>query len=285
MELTLPTLASPRTATLAPARIALTYLWRHHRLLDLDDPQTFTALVQHRKLHDRDARLPPLADKVLAKEIVADRIGREWVIPTLWHGVELPRCPDWPTPFVVKSRHGCNQNAFVRRWDAAEWRSIRTRARRWMYSDYGGWLDEWLYAHIQRGLLVEPLVGPLTGAPIDYKLYVFGGRVEYIQVHLGRGQRHRWIVFDRNWRRRSSPTSDLDPAPPSSLAAMMSAAGELARGIDFVRVDMYEIDRKPLFGEMTFYPGSGLDRFDPIGLDAEMGRFWLKAKSEGGVLR
>jgi len=42
-----------------------------------------------------------------------------------------------------------------------------------------------------------------------------------------------------------------------------------------VRVDFYEIDGHPRFGEMTFYPGSGLDPFDPPALDAMLGDRWL----------
>ena len=85
-----------------------------------------------------------------------------------------------------------------------------------------------------------------------------------MQVHLERETRHRWIVMDRDWHRVSAPTSESDPAPPSSLSRMLAAAETLATGFDFVRVDFYEIARQPLFGEMTFYPGSGLDPFDLV---------------------
>ena len=132
-----------------------------------------------------------------------------------------------------------------------------------------------VHAH-PRGLIVEPFVGDAGTLPIDYKLFVFHGRVEFIQVHLQRETRHRWIVFDRDWQRVSSPTVDLDPARPHTLPALMEAAETLGRDFDFVRVDMYEVDRRPLFGEMTFYPGSGLGRFDPVALDARMGACWLR---------
>jgi hypothetical protein len=279
MEIALPAAELFGERALAPARIRLTYLWRHHRLPDLSDPRTFTELVQHRKLNDRDARLPMLADKVRAKAIVADRLGPEWVIPTLWHGTSLPDLPTWSTPFVVKSRHGCNQIAFVRDPDTFDWSALRNRSDRWMRADYGSWLDEWLYTRIPRGILVEPLVGTGPDLPIDYKFHVFGGRVEYIQVHLGRGSRHRWIVFDRAWKRRSNASADPDPIRPTSLKRMIKGAEELATGFDYVRVDLYEIDTHPLFGEMTFYPGSGLDRFSPIALDNELGQRWLAAKA------
>jgi len=275
MDIALPSTAVRRPTALAPLRIGITHLWRHHRLCNLSRPTRFNELVQYRKLHDRNLLLPTLADKLTVKPYVADRLGPEWVIPTLWHGTELPDTPLWPHAFVVKSRHGCNQTAFVR-FPTDSWHQVQRRSRRWMRRDYGFWLDEWLYTHIPRGLLVEPFVGTADTLPIDYKLFVFHGRVEFIQVHLQRETRHRWIVFDRGWHRVSSPTADPDPPRPHSLSALIVAAETLGRDFDFVRVDMYEVNLRPLFGEMTFYPGSGLGRFDPVSLDTRMGACWLR---------
>jgi hypothetical protein len=259
-------------------RIKLTYLLRHGRLPDLQNPALFTELVQDRKLNDRDPRLTLLADKVRVKAEVARRIGADWITPTLWHGSQLPDQPCWPEPFVVKSRHGCNQTAFVLT-GAEDWQAIRRQSDRWMAQTYGYWLDEWLYDHIPKGILVEPFIGSGTDLPVDFKFYVFAGRVEFIQVHLGRGKRHRWVLLDRSWSRVSAATSDPDPARPFSFCRMIEAAEELARGLDFVRVDLYDVEHRPRFGELSFYPGSGLDRFSPVSLDQVLGQHWLQAKT------
>lgn len=278
MDFAVPSVPSARKTDLSEARIKLAYLWRHGNLPNLRFPEKFTEHVQFRKLHDRDLRMPLLADKVAVKDVVAERIGCEWVIPTLWHGETLPQTAEWPTPLVVKARHGCNQSIFVHT-DKVNWNAIRRKSARWVGKAYGGWLDEWLYAHIPRGLLTEPFIGEGRRLPIDYKFYIFGGRVEYVQVHLDRGGRHRWILLDRDWRRVSAQTSDADPVPPVNLARMIEAAEELGREFDFVRVDLYEAGVNPLFGEMTFYPGSGLDPFDPVSLDLVIGKHWTRAKS------
>lgn len=259
------------------ARVRLCYLWRHRRLPDLARPTRFTELVQRRKLHDRDPRTPALADKLAVKAFVADRLGTDWITPTLWSGATLPLDALWPRPFALKSRHGCRQIEIVRPGD--DWTAVRARAERWTRRPYGAWLDEWLYDRIPRGLLVEPFIGNGLDPPLDYKLFAFGGRVEYIQVHSNRGADHRWVVMDRDWRRVSTPTWNRDPPPPQSLPAMIEGAEALAAGFDFIRVDLYEVASRPRFGELTFYPGSGLDRFDPISLDAAMGEHWLRARS------
>ena len=216
-----------------------------------------------------------MTDKIGVKEFVSERLGVDWLIPTLWCGLDLPeRCP-WTPPFVVKSRHGCAQTIVV---DVdTDWNEVRRRARAWVTKPYGGWLDEWGYRDVPRGIVVEPYIGAGATLPIDYKVYVFGGRAAFVQVHLGRGgHAHRWIVHDREWRRYG--TGRDRPARPSALSAMLAAAEKLAHGFDFVRVDCYQPGDRPLFGEMSFYPGSGLDPFDPPELDPIMGALWLAAR-------
>lgn len=278
MDGAFPALALRLSRIRARWRIYLTYTWRHRRWPKLDTPATFTEFVQARKLAGADREMVRMADKLVAKRLVAAQLGCDWIIPTLWHGTSLPEVPPWPTPFVVKARHGCNQTAFVLD-ETADWAAVRRRAARWMQSAYGYWLDEDLYAGIPRGLIVEPFVGAAPALPIDYKFYVFGGRVAYVQVHLGRGGRHRWILLDRQWRRVSAQTSDPDPHRPVTLARMITAAERLGAERDFLRVDLYEIDGRPMFGEMTFYPGSGLDPFEPVSLDAALGEQWSRARA------
>ena len=258
-------------------RVQITYFWRHGRLADIADPRLLTEHIQRRKLHERDMRFVRLADKLAVKDHVAACLGARWLIPTLWRGIRLPPQPAWSMPFVVKSRHGCGHFRIVR--DAADYRRACRLSKKWMRSTYGIWLDEWLYARIPRGLLVEPFIGDGDRLPIDYKLFVFGGRARFVQVHLDRAGNHRWLVFDMDWRRVSPASADADPQRPNSLGQMIAAAEALAQNFDFVRADFYEVDGKPLFGELTFYPGSGLERVEPAALDEIMGQYWTEARA------
>ncbi|WP_260600129.1 ATP-grasp fold amidoligase family protein [Sphingomonas endolithica] len=261
---------------LALLRVHLTYLWQHRRALHLSTPQRFTEWVQHRKLYDRDPRLPELVDKVAVKAVVALALGPEWVIPTLWEGRSLPDQPPAPLPLVVKARHGCGHIAFVR--TLAEWEAARSQTASWENMRYGRWLDEWAYASVPSGLLIEPYLGQEEVLPIDYKLFVFGGRAAFVQVHLDRATSHRWIVMDRDWLRVSPPSRDADPARPRTLDRLIAGAERLARGHQFLRIDCYEIAGKTLFGEVTVYPGSGLLPVVPASLDRHMGELWRHAR-------
>ena len=153
-----------------------------------------------------------------------------------------------------------------------DWARARRLAPRWCNSAYGRWLDEWHYSAARRELIVEPFVGTGGELPIDYKIYVFGGRAEAVQVHVDRRRNHRWSQWSRNWQPLSGNARGLEP--PRSLAAMLDAAERLAADHDFLRVDFYEVDGQPLFGEYCLFPGSGLDPFDPVSLDERLGALW-----------
>ncbi|WP_083733928.1 ATP-grasp fold amidoligase family protein [Sphingopyxis sp. KK2] len=263
---------------LAEKRVALLYAWRHRRALDLANPTRFTELVQLRKLSDRSPVQTELMDKIAAKRFAGARLGADWIVPTLWEGSDLPRLIPFPFPAIIKARHGCNQYQVVTKApDCDRWQQIRRTARRWQRNAYGRWLDEWAYRNVPRGTIAEPLLGGALPLPIDYKIYVFGGNATHVQVHLGRGARHRWILHDRGWR-QLVPAKDRPPPPPS-LAAMLDAAEALAKDMAFVRVDFYDIAGRPFFGEFCLYPGSGLDPFAADWIDLELGELWLRAIS------
>lgn len=275
------TVPPPRPTLGTLFRLFVIYGWRHHRLLHLRRPQRWSEWVQWRKVFDRDPRQPLLQDKLAVKDHVAALLGSEWIIPTLWHGTRLPATPSWPIPFVVKARHGCNQTRFVRT-GGEDWGAIRRAADRWMRRRYGYWLDEWLYRAIPPGVMVEPFVGAHGDLPVDWKIYVFAGKPVAVQVHRQRETAHSWALFAPDWRRLAAPDGLPDPVPPASLARMLAAAALLGEDFDFVRVDFYEVAGAPKFGEMTFYPGSGLDRFDPDHLDLWLGQLWADARRGDG---
>lgn len=263
---------------LSQIRIGISFRWRHGRWPKLRNPQTFNEHVQWRKLNDRNEQLARLTDKLAGKDLARTRLGAGAVVPTLWTGVLLPELPPAPLPLVLKANHGCNQSVIVR--SQADWRRARRIAPRWLGAPYGGWLDEWHYCRARRTLLVEPLLGDGEALPLDYKVHVIRGRAEVMQVHLDRAdrRRHRWVQLDRQWNRLSSPDGHSLPERPRTLQAMLDAAEQLAHGFDALRVDFYEIDGAMLFGEFCLFPGSGLDPFGPVELDARLGALWSRAE-------
>ena len=271
-----------RGLPLAAQRVGLLYAWRHGRRIAWDQPARFTELVQLRKLTDRSPIQTQMMDKIAAKRLAGVRLGEEWIVPTLWQGTALPRLIPFPVPAIIKSRHGCNHyRAITAVPDCERWQQLRRMARRWQRRPYGRWLDEWAYRDVPRGILAEPLLGGALPLPIDYKIYVFGGIATHVQVHLGRGRRHRWVLHDRSWRQLVRSADE--PPPPPSLGAMLEAAETLAGDMKFLRVDFYDIGGRPYFGEYCLYPGSGLDPFAADWIDFELGSLWLAAMAKDAV--
>jgi len=217
-------------------RVELTYRWRHGRWPDLDNPKRFTEWVQLRKLTDRRQSLAFLTDKAHSKQVAVARLGEERTIPTLWLGDHLPEIAPWPMPFIVKANHGCGQFVVVK--TEADYARAKITAPRWLRRAYGSWLDEWHYGAARRLVLIEPYIGGAE-LPLDYKVYVFSGRAELVQLHSGRGRGrdHRWSQFDRDWM----PLSDdpIDAKAPPQLAEMLVAAEAMAGDEAFLRVDFY----------------------------------------------
>lgn len=255
-------------------RIALIYWWRHGRWPALATPRRFTEWVQWRKLNDRNGGLARLTDKQHSKDVAGVRIGKANVVPTLFLGAALPEIAPWPMPFIVKANHGCGQYVVV--CVADDYERARAAAPGWLEQTYGAWLDEWHYRAARRLLLVEPFIGGAE-LPLDYKVYVFGGRAAVVQMHIDRGGRHRWTQYDRDW----TPLSDdpIPAPPPSRLAEMLAAAEAMAGGADFLRVDFYCQDDRLWFGECCLYPGSGLDPFRPDTIDLTLGARWAAARA------
>jgi teichuronopeptide biosynthesis TupA-like protein len=268
-----------------PERYAVALQYHHHVGVfpDLKRPRTLSEKIQHRKLYDRDPRLPLYVDKLAVKDIVADILGPQWVIPTLWSGADPLQLPfdTLQPPYVVKASHACECNYFVLDAAAGDRERIRSLAAEWLALDYGRRYHEWAYSQAPRQLLVEPLIGDGLTLPVDYKLMVFHGTVHHVGVTTGRGTPHkRTDIFDPDWNwlpvsRVSYPERQrLDIPPPKQLAAMLTAATTLAAPFGFARADFYDGAEHPFFGEMTFYPSAGYDPYTPPEYERLLGDLW-----------
>ena len=257
------------------------------RLPDLQNPKTFTEKVQLAKLEWRAPRMPALADKVESKKVVAALLGSEWITPTLFAGPRLPPHAErtWAPPYVIKCNHRSGGHCFVTGPDV-DWPRIERTIDRHLSRQYGGRLAEWVYTQITPQVLIEPFIGG-PAVPPDYKLYLFGGKFAFTSMNWNRyapGGLQR-ATFDRDWKRLPFVMNAYgdydgdDMLRPACYDEMIAGAELLARGFPFVRVDLYDIGGRPRFGEMTFYPQSGLFRM-PRDYDLLVGAMWPEGLPE-----
>ena len=238
-------------------------------------PRTFTGKVNWRVVHDRRPLIGQLGDKLAMKDYAAEVLPALSIPRVLWTGTDAAALAgvELPGRWVLKPNHGTMRVHVGRgRPDPAELRRVTA-----------GWLDEplhrtrgeWVYSQARRLLFAEEFLG--DGAPpADHKFLVFGGTVRLVQVDTGRFADHRRRLYTPAWE-PVDVAEDVAPGPvtppPAALDAMVKTAEALGAAFDFVRVDLYEVDGEVWFGELTPYPGGGLDRFDPA-LDALLGSYW-----------
>ena len=258
------------------AGLQIRYFKSYQRWPRLDRPVLFSEKCQSLKLLRPDLGI--YIDKVAVKAFVRRKIGTQYVIPTLFAGPSLPPQAErnWPLPYVIKTNHGSGGNIFVR--EAPDWDLIDARLQDMMECDFSAISGETFYGGILRQVLVEPFIAEDEELPLDYKIFVCDGKPQFIQVDTDREHEHKRVFFDQNWNRLPIRLGyPDDPRPihrPKQLELMLELATKLADGFGFVRVDFYEIEGRLLFGEMTFTPESGLMRFEPDSVDAELGARW-----------
>lgn len=264
-----------------------TYIRLKYRILlgrwpNLVTPRRYTEKILYRILHDRDPAYAPLIDKASAKEIVAEMIGREFIIPTFWVGTDLSAV-DWvtiPKPFIVKPTHTSGQGATIYDQDDLERFLASGAHKNWSRIRHEKFNREWAYSLIEPRILIEEMVQTSKGIPWDYRFYVFDGIVRLIEINIrenGKGYSSLlspdWDILDIRDPLFLPPYPQAIPKP-KRLGDMLALASDLGRQHDFVRVDLYADEDWIKFGELTFYPAGGYEGFDPDETDLWLGDFW-----------
>lgn len=259
-------------------KIYLLYLKSFGRFPDLKNPKTFTELCQLLKISS--PQIGQFVNKAVVKDYIRSKVGDQYVIPTLFRGPQLPPRSEriWGYPYVIKTNHGSGGNIFVR--EQPDWDEIEAKVDEFLAYDFFKVSGELYYGTFDREILVEPFISTSNELPLDYKIYTFGGEIEFIQVDTDREHAHKRVIFDTNWNRLpikigAWPDDSRPIARPHNLDTMLDIARKIGADFGYVRVDLYSIGDRVYFGELGFTPDSGLTKFYPSSLDYELGQKWL----------
>lgn len=258
---------------------------------DIKHPRTFNEKLQWLKLHDRNPLYTTLVDKYRVKEWVAKRIGAEHVAKTygVWERAEDIDTSCLPERFVLKTNHDCGGVVICRSRDSIDFANAKKKLSEHLRINYFWRTREWPYKKVKPLVFAEECLEPSDGVGLeDYKLMCFNGKVKCSFTCTGRALGDlRVDFFDSEWNHlpfmRHYPNADVLPVKPHGYEKMVSFAEELSRGIPFVRVDFFEIGDRPLFGEMTFFPGAGLEEFEPFEWDELLGS-WIDLSGAYGPM-
>ena len=260
--------------------------------LDLESPRDFNEEVQWLKVYYRNPLLVQCADKYRVRDYVAG-CGLNHILNEVYAVYEDAEDIDFrqlPQRFVMKTNNGCKTLIICNDKDALNQYEIKKTFKRWLKQRMGYIAGEYHYNCIRPLIIVEKNLSLVDGTlPVDYKVFCFNGQPHYVSVLIDRDEDtlvpKKRAVFDFRWNAQDFvlPHYYADPAlfpRPKCLDEMYNIAKRLAAPFPFVRVDLYEIDGKIVFGELTFTPSAGFGRaFTQQCLDHFGGLLTLPPKS------
>jgi hypothetical protein len=246
---------------------------------NLSSPNTFNEKVLHKMLFDRRRILQTFADKLAVREYVEQRLGGKQhlsVIHAVFSSAEDLYSFTFPSRFALKANHGSGWN-YIHHGGPLNRVQLVQRAHRWMHRNYGLIRGEWCYKDIQPRVFCEEYLGADESAP-DYKFFCFSGRTRFILAVFDRYSSRTSNIYGLDWNLLDVQYRDharkLDAPAPTNLAQMISIAERLSDGVDFVRVDLYDVENRVVFGELTNYPGGLEAGLYPQQWDATFGSYW-----------
>lgn len=271
-------------ARLLSDKLYLSIKYRVHMgyWMDWNNPKTYNEKIQWLKVFYRRKDFSTMVDKASVKEYVAKKIGAEYIIPTLaiYNNINEIDFDRLPNRFVLKCTHDsgglivCSDKEKLNKSDA------KKKLGAALKKSYVVQNREYPYAHVPKRIIAEQFMEePEYGELRDFKFYCFDGNPQYVLVASGRQKKQkRFDYFDMEWNHWDvydvgCPNNEITPECPKNFEKMIEIARTLSEGIPHVRVDLYNIDGKVYFGELTFFDGSGINIYEPREYDAIFGTF------------
>lgn len=250
---------------------------------NLDNPTTYNEKLQWLKLNDIHEEYSLMVDKYEAKKIVSKRIGDDFIIPTLgvYNSFDEINFDLLPNQFVLKTTHDSGGVVVCQDKTKLDIKAARKKLETSLRKNYFYEHREYPYKNIKPRIIAEQYMVDESGTELkDYKFFCFDGVPKMLLIVSGRGEDQRQDFYDLDFHllpvcRKEHPNSGIKREKPLNWEKMKDIARSLSSGIPHVRVDLYDICGKILFGELTFYSGSGNIPFEPKEWDYKIGE-WLK---------
>lgn len=247
---------------------------------NLNNPKSFNEKLQWLKLHDHNPKYTQLVDKYEVKKYVADKVGEDYVIPTLgiYRSFDDICFDKLPQQFVLKCTHDSGSIIRCKDKDGFDPIAVKDFLDNRLKFDYFLAGREWPYKNVNRRIIAEKYLENKNGQDIiDYKFLCADGVVQYVFTCSNRNTKTglRVNFYERDWTplpfERHYPKRKEEIEKPGQLSEMIELAEKLSSGLKFVRVDFFIIDGHIYFSELTFFPGGGMEEFIPVEWDYKLG--------------
>lgn len=264
--------------------LKLMYFFKMNRKLNLDSPQRFTEKLQWLKLYDHNPKYPALVDKYEVKSYIAQLIGEGYLIPTLgvWNNTDEIDWEGLPDRFVLKSTNGGGGTGVVicKNKSILNIQQANSTLEKSMKSNLYTRLREWPYKNIPPRIIAEEYMEDESGELRDYKFYCFNGEPKVMLIASDRFSAHNFNYYDMDFNQLPIHSavggkSEMEFKRPPLFEEMIDLSRKLCRGFAHVRVDLYCVNNRIYFGELTLYDSSGYDNLSSDEEDLRWGA-WLQ---------
>lgn len=250
---------------------SLQYYKAYGKFLNYKNPQSFYEKIGYLEFYSDTSQWGRLADKIAVRDYIKEK-GLDNMLTTLlgvYRNSSEINYESLPTSFVLKTNHGSATNIFVKDKIKIDKKAVGKQLDDWLKIDFGFNGAQPHYSKIKPLILAEAMLMDDETTKVgkmlhDYKFYCVNGKPRFLQILKDRvpnTHEIKLMVYDMDWNAHPEFISDfhdkiaIEEKPPVAFEEMKKAAEVLAEGFPFVRVDFYQINGKPIFGEMTFTPG------------------------------
>ncbi|MEN0644943.1 ATP-grasp fold amidoligase family protein [Alkalicoccobacillus gibsonii] len=246
--------------------------------LNLKAPQTFSEKIQYLKLYGNLKEVSQYVDKFMVRDYVKSIIGEQFLIPCLYVSDKADTIPfkELPSKFIIKATHSAGQNIIIKNKKEINEFSIKNQINSWLREDFYFATGQKNYKDITPRIIIEEFISDSDGELMDFKFFCFHGKPIFVQVDGDRFNKHTRNFYDLEWNKidiksRNFNNFTLDVPQPSNFDKMVEVVRSLANKFTFVRVDLYNVNGKIYFGELTFTPGNGYSAYETWDQDKHIG--------------
>lgn len=255
------------------------------REVNLKNPVKYNDKLQWLKLNWYDPIATKCADKYEVREIIKEKVGEKYLneLIAVYESVDEIDIDKLPDKFVLKGTHGSGFNIICKDKSKMNWDEEFKKMRRWLRTNYYLQNRESVYKDIKPRIICEEFLVQDDGDELrDYRFFCFNGRPKFITVDFSitEKQKTRRNLYGLEWNLMDAEISypketNIQVEKPEKLEEMIELSKKLSSGFPHARVDFYYIDKRVIFGEITFFHQSGMGRINPEEFEVDMGN-WLE---------
>ncbi len=249
--------------------------------LNLEHPKTYNEKLQWIKLYDRKPEYVIYADKYRVRDHIAKMIGSQYLVPLIGMYSQAEDIPwdELPNRFVLKCNHASGTNIICRNKNELDIAQTEKQLNEWLKKDPYCGAREWCYKDIKPCIICEEFIETRDGnTPDDYKFMCFNGVPRLIQLHHDRFGNHTLDYYTPEWHKAELKRIDANISTnsipkPDRLDEMLEIARLLSKDMYYARIDLYFVDGRIYFGEITMYPTGGFSTFEKYEDDLLLGSY------------